>query len=60
LTKILKLKVVKQSKIIQELENKCKKYEEEINNATYRMTSREEINLMNTKGYEEIGDIKEE
>ncbi len=24
------------------------------------MTSREEINLMNTKGYEEIGDIKEE
>ena len=52
LTKVLKLKIVKQSKIIQELQAKCKKYEDDMNNGTFRMTSREEINLNMTKGNE--------
>ena len=35
LTKVLKLKIVKQSKIIQQLESKCKSYEDDIKNATF-------------------------
>jgi hypothetical protein len=36
LTKVLKLKIVKQSKVIQQLEAKCKSYEDDINNATFK------------------------